>query len=537
MIEKIAILPLRKKVFMKDDDNSILLLEKGKRGLLQIIFGRTGIIIVSLIVQILFLFLAFYKLEGAMPYFWGGNTLLSAAIVLSLFGNDDNPTIKLTWFFILSVLPVFGLILYLYIRTDLGHRLMIRRYNDIQAQTKDLIPSPAACQTADLPPETQGLAAYLERCGFPAYRNTDAEYFPLGDDAFGVMLDELKKAEHFIFLEYFIVSEGYMWGRILEILTEKVKQGVEVRFMYDGTCAVALLPYSYPEKLRKLGISCKMFAPLRPFVSTHYNYRDHRKILVIDGKVGFTGGINLADEYINRVKRHGHWKDTAIALRGDAVRSLTLMFLQMWDNNEPHFDPGAYSRYLDIPQPPRTSKGYVIPYGDSPLDRDLVGEMVYMDIINRANRYVHIMTPYLIIDNEMITALTYAAQRGVEVRLILPHVPDKEVAFSLAHTYYRRLIDSGVQIYEYEPGFVHAKVFVSDDRKAVVGTINLDYRSLYHHFECAAYLYDKPEIADIERDFEQTLRQCVRADRALLKSDPLLRKLTGACMRVIAPLL
>ena len=163
--------------------------------------------------------------------------------------------------------------------------------------------------------------------------------------------------------------------------------------------------------------------------------------------------------------------------------------------------------------------------------------MVYMDIINRANRYVHIMTPYLIIDNEMITALTYAAQRGVEVRLILPHVPDKEVAFSLAHTYYRRLIDSGVQIYEYEPGFVHAKVFVSDDRKAVVGTINLDYRSLYHHFECAAYLYDKPEIADIERDFEQTLRQCVRADRALLKSDPLLRKLTGACMRVIAPLL
>ena len=248
---------------MKDDDNSILLLEKGKRGLLQIIFGRTGIIIVSLIVQILFLFLAFYRLEGAMPYFWGGNTLLSAVIVLSLFGNDDNPTIKLTWFFILSVLPVFGLILYLYIRTDLGHRLMIRRYNDIQAQTKDLIPSPTACQTTDLPPETQGLAAYLEHCGFPAYQNTDVEYFPLGDDAFGVMLDELKKAEHFIFLEYFIVSEGHMWGRILELLTEKVKQGVEVRFMYDGTCAVALLPYSYPEKLQKLGIACKMFAPLR----------------------------------------------------------------------------------------------------------------------------------------------------------------------------------------------------------------------------------------------------------------------------------
>ena len=522
---------------MKDEDNGILLLEKGKRGLLQIVFGRTGVIIVSLVLQILFLFAAFHKLEDAMPYFWGGNTLLSAAVVLSLFGNDENPTVKLTWFFILSVLPVFGLILYLFIRTDLGHRLMIRRYNDIQAQTEDLIASPAACKAEDLPPETQGLAAYLERRGFPCYQNTEVEYFPLGDDAFEIMLQELKRAEHFIFLEYFIVSEGYMWGRILEILTEKVREGVEVRLMYDGTCAVALLPYGYPKKLEKLGIACRMFAPLRPFVSTHYNYRDHRKIMVIDGKVGFTGGINLSDEYINRLQRYGHWKDTAIALRGDAVRSLTLMFLQMWSSGELCCDSTEFRKYLDIAQPLRETKGYVIPYGDSPLDRDLVGEMVYMDIINRANRYVHIMTPYLIIDNEMLTALTYAARRGVEVQLILPHIPDKEIAFSLAHTYYRRLLDSGVQVYEYEPGFVHAKVFVSDDCKAVVGTINLDYRSLYHHFECAAYLYDTPEIRDIERDFRETRQKCVRASRELLRNDPPMRKLSGACMRVIAPLL
>ena len=426
---------------MKDDDNHILLLEKGKRGLLQIIFGRTGIIIVSLIVQILFLFAAFYKLEGFLPYFWGGNTLLSAAVVLFLFGNDDNPTIKLTWFFILAVLPVFGLILYVYIKTDLGHRLMIRRYNDILSQTEHFAPSESACSKEELPEELQSLASYLNSCGFPCYQNTQAQYFPLGDDAFEVMCDELQKAEHFIFLEYFIVREGYMWGRILEILKEKVNAGVEVRVLYDGTCAVALLPYSYPEKLEKLGIACKMFAPLRPFVSTHYNYRD------------------------------------------------------------------------------------------------LVGEMVYMDIINRANRYVHIMTPYLIIDNEMITALTYAARRGVEVQLILPHVPDKEIAFSLAHTYYRRLLENGVQIYEYEPGFVHAKVFVSDDCKATVGTINLDYRSLYHHFECGTYLYASPEVAKIEQDFQQTLAKCVRADMDLLKNDPFMRKLIGPGMRIIAPLL
>lgn len=523
---------------MKDEDNRILLLEKGKRGLVQIVFGRTGIIIVSLIVQILFLFAAFYKLEAFLPYFWGGNTLLSAAVVLFLFGNDENPTVKLTWFFILSVLPVFGLILYIYIKTDLGHRLMIHRYNDILMQTEYLAPAANALPTADLPEELQCLAAYLSSCGFPCYQNTQAQYFPLGDDAFEVMLDELKKAEHFIFLEYFIVREGYMWGSILEILKEKVNAGVEVRVLYDGTCAVALLPYSYPKKLEKLGIACRMFAPLRPFVSTHYNYRDHRKIMVIDGKVGFTGGINLSDEYINRTSRFGHWKDTAIALRGDAVHSLTLMFLQMWDASSAYFIPEAYQQYLNVPRLPcQEESGYVIPYGDSPLDSDLVGEMVYMDIINRANHYVHIMTPYLIIDNEMITALTYAARRGVEVQLILPHVPDKEIAFALAHTYYHRLLESGVQIYEYTPGFVHAKVFVSDGCKAAVGTINLDYRSLYHHFECGAYLYASPEVAKIEQDFQQTLARCVCADTALLRKDPFMRKLLGPCMRIIAPLL
>ena len=214
------------------------------------------------------------------------------------------------------------------------------------------------------------------------------------------------------------------------------------------------------------------------------------------------------------------------------------MFLQMWDVSSVHFTPEVYSKYLDVPQPVREKEpGYVVPYGDSPLDRNLVGEMVYMDIINRANRYVHIMTPYLIIDNEMITALTYAARRGVEVQLILPHVPDKEIAFSLAHTYYRRLLENGVQIYEYEPGFVHAKVFVSDDCKATVGTINLDYRSLYHHFECGTYLYASPEVAKIEQDFQQTLAKCVRADMDLLKNDPFMRKLIGPGMRIIAPLL
>lgn len=349
------------------------------------------------------------------------------------------------------------------------------------------------------------------------------------------MLTQLSQAEHFIFLEYFIIAEDYMWGRILEILAEKAAAGVEVRVLYDGTCAVARLPYNYPQKLQKLGIQCRMFAPLRPFVSTHYNYRDHRKLMIIDGKVGFTGGINLTDEYINRIHPYGHWKDNGLLLRGEGVRSMTLMFLQMWNL---HLEQSQedFSRYLDcgISLP---SQGYLIPYGDSPLDTDSVGEMVYIDILNRARRYVHIMTPYLILDNEMITALCFAAQRGVDVKIIMPHIPDDEIPFALAHTYYRRLLDCGVQIFEYVPGYIHAKVFVSDDCRAVVGTINLDYRSLYHHFECAVYHYQTPVVAQVEQDVQETLEKCIPADRALLKRDSLLRKIAGACTRLIAPLM
>ena len=523
---------------MKDDDNHILLLEKGKRGLVQIIFGRTGIIIVSLIVQILFLFAAFYKLEGFLPYFWGGNILLSAAVVLFLFGNDDNPTIKLTWFFILAVLPVFGLILYVYIKTDLGHRLMIRRYNDILSQTEHFAPSESACSKEELPEELQSLASYLNSCGFPCYQNTQAQYFPLGDDAFEVMCDELQKAEHFIFLEYFIVREGYMWGRILEILKEKVNAGVEVRVLYDGTCAVALLPYSYPEKLEKLGIACKMFAPLRPFVSTYYNNRDHRKIAVIDGRVGFTGGVNLADEYANLVSVYGVWKDTAVRLEGEAVRSLTLMFLQMWGMDEREPDTESYGRYLNVPLPPLPEAGgYVLPYADSPLDDERVGESVYLDILSHAERYVRIFTPYLILDETMVMALTFAAKRGVDVELILPHVPDKKFAFALAKGPYRELLDAGVKIYEYTPGFVHAKVFVSDDCKAVVGTINLDYRSLYLHFENAVYLYDCPCIADIVADFDATRAQSQIVTHGDLARIPLHTRITSALLKLVAPLM
>ena len=256
--------------------------------------------------------------------------------------------------------------------------------------------------------------------------------------------------------------------------------------MYDGMCEMSTLPVDYWKLLNAEGIKAKAFSPIRPVVSSHYNYRDHRKILVIDGKVAFNGGVNLADEYINRRERFGHWKDTAILLRGPAVKSFTLMFLQMWYVGAENPD---YESFLVEAEPVPEAKGYVMPYCDSPLDKEKVGETVYMDILNRATDYVHIMSPYLILDGELETALCFAAKRGVDVKLILPGIPDKKVPYDLAKTHYTHLTEAGVKIYEYTPGFVHAKVFVSDGIKATVGTINLDYRSLYHHFECATYLY------------------------------------------------
>jgi cardiolipin synthase len=383
---------------------------------------------------------------------------------------------------------------------------------------------------------TDDLVTYLNRSGcFPVYNNTEATYFPIGEDKFEAMLEELAKAEKYIFMEYFIIEEGYMWGRILNILIEKAKAGVDVRVMYDGMCEMSTLPTNYCKLLKAEGIQAKAFAPIVPLISSHYNYRDHRKICVIDGKTAFTGGVNLADEYINEIERFGHWKDTAVMLKGDAVRSFTLMFLQMWNVNEKEPDFTEAEEAVDFN--PDNPSGYVIPYCDCPLDEDKVGEAVYMDILNRAGEYVHIMTPYLILDGELETALKYAGQRGIDVKLILPGIPDKPVPYSLAKAHYASLLDAGVKIYEYTPGFVHAKVFVSDDEKGVVGTINLDYRSLYHHFECATYLYRTDCIPDLERDFQETLAKCRQVTKESLKDEKLFYKIMGPIAKFIAPLL
>ena len=515
----------------------IRLLPKRRKGILRLVFSRLLLFLILIALQVLILMMIYRWTIQIRPYYNAFRVTFLGAMVIYLFNSDMDHAAKLTWLAIISLFPVPGAILLWYTQNDLGHRrIMGRIYQLIYDSKGSIRQNPAVLMKQELIESgTDDLCRYVNRSGcFPIYKNTDVTYFPSGEDKFEALITELKRARHFIFLEYFILGEGVMWGTVLGILKEKAAQGVDVRVMYDGMCEMSSLSFDYPERIQKLGIRCKDFAPIRPVISTHYNYRDHRKILVIDNQVAFNGGINLSDEYINRTRRFGHWKDTAVMLRGEAVSSFTLMFLQMWNITERNAD---WAPLLDYPAAPVRAKGYVMPYGDVPMDGDKVGENVYLDILYRARKFVHIMTPYLILDGEMENALKYAAQRGVDVKLILPGIPDKPYAYAIAKTFYPALIDAGVKIYEYKPGFVHAKVFVSDNCKAVVGSINLDYRSLYHHFECATYMYRTDCISDIERDFKRTLRLCRRVTPITIRNEKLRYKVMGGLLRIVAPLL
>lgn len=516
----------------------LLLLKEGQKGIFHAIFSRFGLILLLLVLQIFILFGILRWFEEFLPHILGGTVLFTFIMVICLLNSKMNPSAKITWLIVIMLVPVFGVLLFAYTQSDIGHRALKRRVNQIITDTKERIPQSEDTMKR-LSEENKGvatLAHYMHRSGcHPVFENTSVTYFPLGEEKFAEMLRQLEAAKHFIFMEYFIVDEGLMWGRILEILAKKAAEGVDVRVMYDGTCEFALLPHDYPKRLRALGIQCQIFAPVSPFVSTHYNYRDHRKILVIDGHTAFNGGVNLADEYINQKEKFGHWKDTAVMLKGEAVKSFTLMFLQMWRIDE---DKDEVAQFLSRPSlSVEKANGFVIPYGDCPLDDDKLGERVYMNILNRSLEYVHVMTPYLILDGEMETALKFAAERGVDVILLLPGIPDKAVPYALAKTHYASLLESGVKIYEYTPGFVHAKVFASDGKEAVVGTINLDYRSLYHHFECATYLYRTDCISDIEADFQKTLAKCRQVTEETVRHEKLHVKLLGRLMKAFAPLM
>nr|WP_296032973.1 cardiolipin synthase [uncultured Dorea sp.] len=510
-----------------------------KRKFFKVVFSRAGIFVILILLQLLVSTVVTYYLREYATFVYSLLTVLEVVVLVYIINTEGNPAFKMTWILCVLAFPVIGTVFYVYVHLQLETRFLQNRLAALRMETEAYMDQNQEIVTAlwNSKSANAQLSYYLShQLGFPTYHNTEVEYFPIGEAKFESMKKELEKAEKFIFMEYFIVEEGLMWDTILDILKRKVEEGVEVRFMYDGMCAFDLLPYTYPKKLQKFGIKCKMSNKIRPFVSTVQNNRDHRKICVIDGQVGYVGGINLADEYINEKERFGHWKDTAVLLRGDAVQSLTMIFLQMWDVEE--HGPEPYGKYLTKKAEKLNQElGYVIPYADSPFDNENVGEEVYFHILNHAKKYVHIMTPYLILDNEMLTTLTRAAKSGIEVIIIMPHIPDKWYAFAVAKTYYKELIEGGVQIYEYTPGFVHAKVFVSDDDTATVGSINLDFRSLYLHFENGVFIYNNPEVGQIEKDFQNTLAKSHNVTVTEVKNRGILTKVAGQVLRLVAPLM
>ena len=507
----------------------------------RIVFSRTLIVILMILLQIGIFPLIYTYLNTYAPGIIEAMSVLGGVLVIIIINTDEPTEFKLTWAIIICAFPVLGALIYLFIKLNWGMIGLKKKVNRELDETKELLYVSDRTKKA-IEKESmsfQNFAHYMESVGgFPVYHSTKATYFPTGEEKIEDLLKELESAKEYIFMEYFIIGYGKVWDSVLEILKKKASEGVEVRVMYDGLCSLMLLPYRYPKKLEKYGIKAKMFAPIIPFLSTTQNSRDHRKIVVIDGRVAYTGGVNLSDEYANINSRFGHWKDIGIKLEGRGVMSFTLMFMQMW--NVYGKDNIDYRKFLvehDF-QDSGKEAGFVIPYGDTPTKRIEIAKTVYESIFAHAYDHIHIMTPYFIVDREFLSIMRYAAQRGIDVKMIIPHIPDKKPVFYIARTFYPELLKAGVKVYEYEPGFVHAKLMVADGRMGTVGSVNLDYRSFYHHFECGVYLYESDAVKDMEKDFDETLLKCIEVTPDYyIKKIPLHQKMIGRVLRLVGPLL
>jgi phosphatidylserine/phosphatidylglycerophosphate/ cardiolipin synthase, phospholipase D family, putative len=474
-------------------------------GKFRLLMSKYGFSIIIMLLELFLVFAAFFYFNQLVPNWLSALVIVSLYIgtILAIVNRNMPPESKVTWL-LFAVVPVFGFLLYLMI----GERRLSKK--EIQQLEKMDSMKFREDNSYDLRVELKqenksafGIVKSLLSMDHNAdvYDGTASQYFSLGEEMFEAMLDDLRSAKKFIFLEFYIIDPGLMWNRVLEILVDKVQQGVEVKLLYDDIGCMATLSGDYTKRLRKMGIDAHKFNKVIPRMTVAYNNRDHRKILVVDGQVGYTGGINLADEYINHIVRFGHWKDGGVRLEGSAVKALTRLFLMNWYINRGEITD--FDRYHFDSQRVE-GKGLYIPYGSGPkpIYKEQVGKAVYQNIINQAIDYVYITTPYLIIDYDLTEDIKNAAMRGVDVRIVTPFIPDKKLIQIVTRGAYPDLLEAGVRIYEYTPGFIHSKNVISDDELAVVGTINFDYRSLVHHYENAVLMYQTETIADIKQDFE-----------------------------------
>ncbi len=500
---------------------------------LKFLSSRLVLIMVIIAFQ-LYVVLQFF---GGLPYQVDNIfSLLSFFIVIYLVNSNQNQSFSIAWVIIVLLFPGIGALIYLMFANkkipkglrSLNEQTSIRPHLQLP-QDQEVLNALKNKNTS----VSKQFNYVLNNASYPVYSNTQVDYYKVGEEKFESMLVELKKAKKYIFLEYFIIREGVMWNSILDILKRKAKEGVDVRVMYDDFGTIYNLPRDYPEILAKFGIKVTVFNKLRPTLIVQMNNRDHRKLLTIDGKVGFLGGINLGDEYVNKMERFGHWKDSAIKLDGEAVWSLTVMFLQFW--NSIHKIEEDIEKYN--PNYSKPAKGFVQPFSDSPTDGEALGENIHLNVIINSSQYLYIMTPYLVPSHEMIRMMALSSKNGVDVRVVVPHKPDKWYVHALTKSNYRELIESGIRVFEYTPGFIHSKNFLADDKMGVVGSANLDFRSYYLNFESGALMYESDAIAGLRADFDETFAKSIEITMEDVESVPMHKRLIRAIIGMFSPLL
>lgn len=486
--------------------------KKSQNGVKRLIFS-----VLSILLEVIFLVGIFNGLNEYAVVIDNITRLVAVILVLKIYGKNETSSMKTPWIILILIFPILGVALYLLIGMNGGTKKMRMRYKILDDRLLPLLPQneEILAELKRSNPKTGNISTYIKEIArYPVYQNTDVKYFDEAVKGLEAQLVDLAQAEDFIFMEYHAIEDEYAWSRIQKVLEERVKAGVEVRVFYDDMGSIGFVNLNFARKLEARGIACRVFNPLLPGLNMFLNNRDHRKITVIDGKIGYTGGYNLANEYFNYTHPYGEWKDTGIRLEGDAVISLTAAFLEMWEasgrekisKDTVHLD--NWEKYLVQHSYQGTQKGYIQPYADCPLDGIQVGEDMYISIVNKAEKYCWFITPYLIITDEMTHALSLAAKRGVDVRIITPGIPDKKLIYGVTRSFYHNLVQDGVRIYEWTPGFCHAKMSVADDCMATCGTINLDYRSLYHHFENGCFMVDCDVVTEIRDDMKQTIEQC-----------------------------
>ena len=504
----------------------------------KLLYSRSTMAFLSLLIQAVVLFLGYLFFQDYFVLLFGGMNIFSLILVVFIINSRMASEFKTSWIILVLALPGIGAFFYLFCQLEFTVKSLKRKLAFLTKENYQYLPVKKEVLSR-LAKENKHLYLhmnYLYQEGHnPVYDNEEACYFSCGEDFYPDLLSHLKDAQEFIFLEFFIIAQDSMWESILEILKAKASSGVRVRVLYDGTCSFMLLPKNYPEILKEAGIECEIFAPVVPLISTHYNNRDHRKIIIIDGKYAYTGGLNLADEYINKKERFGYWKDNMVRVSGSVVNSLTVLFLETWHlmNFTKKEDYTPYLKHYSA----KETDGYICFYGVNPTNEMSTGKMSYLYLIETAVKSLDIAMPYFIVDKEITDALIYASKKGVKIRLILPGIPDKKLINDVAKTYYNELLKENIVIYEYTKGFTHLKIMIKDAEEAIVGTVNLDYRSLYLNFEDALMMYKTKAIVSMNKDFANMIETSHRVTLEEMKKYPKVKRLLGQILRIFGPLL